>query len=286
MFAFLHGDANVLLSTSIIESGLDVARANTILVNRADTFGLAQLHQLRGRVGRSDRRAYAYFLIPHEDALKPDAKRRLEAIQDLHELGSGFHLANMDLEIRGAGNLLGAEQSGNLAALGYETYMAMLEETIEELRGKVREAEIDPEIRLPVTARLPESYVPEISQRLVLYKRLASSRDDADGDRVRDEILDRYGPLPEDAENLLRVIRLKVAARRIGVAVVELARGEIVLTAGAVTQIDPKRLVNLLTQAGGGLRVSPDHKIHLPVATTEARVLFESAGRLLANLAA
>jgi transcription-repair coupling factor (superfamily II helicase) len=285
MFAFLHGEADILLCTSIIESGLDVPRANTILVNRADSFGLAQLHQLRGRVGRSDRRAYAYFLVPHEDALTPDAKRRLEAIQDLHELGSGFHLANMDLEIRGAGNLLGAEQSGNLAALGYETYMQMLEETIEELRGKVREAEIDPEIRLPVTARLPEAYVPEISQRLVLYKRLASARDDAEVDRVRDEILDRYGPLPADAENLLRVIRLKIAARRLGVAVVELVRGEIVLTAGVSPHIDPKRLVNLLTQAGGGLRVAPDHKIYLAVPSGEPAVLFESAGRLLANLA-
>ena len=137
MLAFLHGEADVLLCTTIIESGLDVPRANTILIHRADALGLAQLYQLRGRVGRSTQRAYAYLLDPRtEEALTRDAQRRLEAIQDLSELGSGFRLANMDLEIRGAGNLLGAEQSGNLAAVGYDTYMEMLEQTIDELRGK------------------------------------------------------------------------------------------------------------------------------------------------------
>ncbi len=196
MLAFMHGEADVLLCTTIVESGLDIPRANTILVNRADTFGLAQLYQLRGRVGRSSHRAYAYLLVPSEDGLTGDAERRLQAIQDLAELGSGFRLASMDLEIRGAGNLLGAEQSGNLAALGYDAYMQMLEETIDELRGQVRETEVDPEIRLPVAARLPEEFVPDVSQRLVLYKRLASSREDADVDRIRDEILDRFGHLP------------------------------------------------------------------------------------------
>jgi len=286
MLAFEHGEADVLLCTAIIESGLDIPRANTILINRADTFGLAQLYQLRGRVGRSSQRAYAYLLVPSEEALTADAKRRLEAIQDLAELGSGFRLANMDLEIRGAGNLLGAEQSGQLAAVGYETYMQMLEETVEELRGHVREVEVDPEIRLPVAARLPEDYVPEISQRLVLYKRLASARDEAEADRIRDEILDRYGPLPADAENLLQVIRLKILARRLGVAAVDVARGDLVLTAGPVTKIDPQRLVNLMTQAGSGLRVTPDHRIHVALPEGTPAELFASARQVLQNLAA
>jgi transcription-repair coupling factor (superfamily II helicase) len=288
MLRFLHGEADVLLCTTIIESGLDIPRANTILINRADALGLAQLYQLRGRVGRSNQRAYAYLLIPGENALSHDAERRLEAIQDLSELGSGFRLANMDLEIRGAGNLLGAEQSGNIGAVGYETYMEMLQETIDELRGQSHAAEIDPEIRLPVAARLPEDYVAVVNQRLVLYKRLASCRDDAEVDRIRDELLDRFGALPADAENLLQVIRLKILAARLGIAAIDAGRGELVLSAAPTTNVDPQRLVNLLTQANGGLRVTPDHRIHAPLpaaAGADPAELFAAARRLLANLA-
>jgi transcription-repair coupling factor (superfamily II helicase) len=284
--SFLHGEADVLLCTTIIESGIDVPRANTILINRADALGLAQLYQLRGRVGRSNHRAYAYLLIPGQDALTTDAERRLEAIQDLSELGSGFRLANMDLEIRGAGNLLGQEQSGNLAAVGYETYMEMLEETMDELRGNVRDPEIDPEIRLPIPARLPDDYVPNVNQRLVLYKRLASCREDSEVDRIRDEILDRFGPMPVQAENLLTVIRLKVLARKLGVVAVDSANGEIVLTAAETTNIDPQRLVNLLTQARGGLRVSPSHKIHATAPGNDPAALCDAARQLMLNLGA
>ncbi len=285
MLAFMHGEADVLLCTTIIESGLDIPRANTMLVNRADTLGLAQLYQLRGRVGRSTHRAYAYLLVRSEAGLTADAERRLQAIQDLAELGSGFRLASMDLEIRGAGNLLGAEQSGNLAALGYDAYMEMLEEAVAELRGQPRETEVDPEIRLPVTARLPEAFVPDVSQRLVLYKRLASSRDDADVGRIRDEILDRYGHLPAEAENLLHVIRLKILARRLGVASVEIAKGHLVLVAGPAARIDPHRLVGRVLQQGGGIRVTPDHRILAPAPRGgDPGVLFDAARRLLESL--
>jgi transcription-repair coupling factor (superfamily II helicase) len=286
MLRFMHGEADVLLCTTIIESGLDIPRANTILINRADQLGLAQLYQLRGRVGRSDQRAYAYLLVPGQEALAGDAERRLEAIQDLTALGSGFRLANLDLEIRGAGNLLGAEQSGNLADVGYETYMQMLQEMMDELRGKPTETEIDPEIRLPVPARLPEDYVAEVNQRLVLYKRLASCREDAEVDRIRDELLDRFGALPAQAENLVELIRIKIRARRLGIAAIDQQRGEIVLTAAKETRVDPQRLVNLLTQARGGLRVAPGHKIHAPAPKGGARMLFTATRRLLANLGA
>jgi transcription-repair coupling factor (superfamily II helicase) len=286
MLRFMHGESDVLLCTTIIESGLDNPRSNTILVNRADALGLAQLYQLRGRVGRSSQRAYAYLLIPGEETLTADAERRLEAIQDLSELGSGFRLANLDLEIRGAGNLLGAEQSGNLAAVGYETYMEMLQETMDELRGEAHEAEIDPEIRLPVPARLPEDYVPDVSQRLVLYKRLASCRDDSEVDRIRDELLDRFGAMPAEAENLVEVIRLKIYARRLGVAAIDQQKGEIVLTAAEKTHVDPQRLVNLLTQARSGLRVTPGHKIYAPAPQGGPDKLFRATRRLLANLGA
>lgn len=288
MHAFIAGDADVLLCTTIIESGIDIPRANTIIINRAHTLGLAQLYQLRGRVGRSTHRAYAYLLVPSLDHLTREAERRLEAIQDLSELGSGFRLANMDLEIRGAGNLLGAEQSGNLMSLGYETYMSMLQETMEELRGEFHDTEIDPEIRLPVEARLPESYVADVSQRLVLYKRASSARDDDDVARIRDEVLDRYGSLPAQASNLFEVIRLKIMARKLGIAAVDVARGEIVLQVAEKTQIDPERLVHLLSQPALGLRVSPDHKIYTPAPPLSggAMPLFEATRELLTRLGA
>jgi transcription-repair coupling factor (superfamily II helicase) len=284
MLAFYHGEADVLLCTTIIESGLDVPRANTILINRADRLGLAQLYQLRGRVGRSDRRAYAYLMIPGADAITDDAERRLDAIQDLSELGSGFRLANMDLEIRGAGNLLGTEQSGHMAAVGFETYMEMLEETVEEMRGNVREIEVDPEIRLPVAARLPEDYVPDVGQRLVLYKRLSSAHENAEVDRIRDEILDRYGPMPDETENLLHVIRIKAAARKLGIAAIDFAQGDLVVTAGEHTRIDPQRLVNLLQHAGSGMRVTPDHRVYAHVGASDPATVFDAATRVLANL--
>ncbi len=286
MMRFLHGEVDVLLCTSIVESGIDISRANTMLVDRAETFGLAQLYQLRGRIGRSSHRAYCHLLIRgNERSLSDDARKRLEALQSFTELGSGMRLASMDLEIRGAGNLLGAEQHGNLAELGFETYMEMLEETIEELRGQVRTKEIDPEIRLPIPAKLPEEYVPDVSQRLVLYKRLASAPDQADADRIRDELLDRFGPLPEPAANLLGVIRLKIAARRLGVAAVDVARDELVLTAAASTRIDPKRLVTLLTHPTLGIRVAPNHKIYAPLlGEKEPQQLFEAAHQLLGQL--
>ncbi len=289
MLAFQRGEADVLLCTTIIESGLDIPRANTIVINRADALGLAQLYQLRGRVGRSSHRAYAYLLVPASTgALSDDARKRLEAIQDLSELGSGFRLANMDLEIRGAGNLLGAEQSGNLRSVGYETYMELLEETIEELRGNIVKAAIEPEIRLPVVARLPEAYVSDVSQRLVLYKRLASSRDEGELAGVRDEILDRYGSLPLEAENLLEVIRLKIMARELGVLAVSAGRGEIVLTVSESANIDPQRLVQLLTKAGANVRVTPDHRIHAPAppAGAAAAALFDRCHDLLLQLGA
>jgi len=285
-YAFFHGQADVLLSTTIIESGVDVPRANTILIDRADALGLAQLYQLRGRVGRSGQRAYAYLLIPGDAALNPDARRRLEAIQDLSALGSGFRLANMDLEIRGAGNLLGAEQSGNLGSVGYETYMELLAEAVDELRGKQREVQVDPEIRLGIAARLPESYVADVQQRLVLYKRLASAPDDGEADRLRDELLDRFGPLPKEAENLLAVIRLKIAARRLGIAQVMLDGSELVFTAAPTTRVDPAKLHRLVTRRRADLRVMPDQRIRAVLRERDPASLFARAGEVLGELGA
>jgi len=285
MLAFLRGESEVLLCTTIIESGLDMPRVNTILVDRADTLGLAQLYQLRGRVGRSRHRAYAYLLVPGDEALTDDARRRMEAIQDLSELGSGFRLANMDLEIRGAGNLLGKEQSGHLGAVGYETYMELLEEAVAELRGSARPVEIDPEVRLPVAAKLPESYVPEVSQRLVLYKRLAGAADDAEVQRIRDELLDRYGPLPAEAENLLSVIGVKLLARGLGLAGVDYANGTLLLRTAPGSRVDPARLVDLLNDRAAGVRLGEGQRIQAAVADAAPPALFARARALLLALA-
>jgi transcription-repair coupling factor (superfamily II helicase) len=285
--AFLRKEADVLLCTTIIESGLDMPNVNTIVVNRADALGLAQLYQLRGRVGRSARRAYAYLLVPTDPgALSGDAQKRLEAIQDLSELGAGFRLANLDLEIRGAGDLLGSEQSGNLRSVGYETYMEMLEETIAELSGRIHEEWIDPEIKLPVVGRLPDDYVPDVSQRLVLYKRLSSARDENEVALIRDELLDRFGRLPSEAEHLLEVIRLKIAARRLGILRIELLRGELVLQVAEQSRIDPDRLVQLLSHARPDLRVTPEQRLVAKAPGPEggAEALFDAARSLLRKL--
>ena len=263
MLDFVERKFDVLVCTAIIESGLDIANANTILIHRADRFGLAQLYQLRGRVGRSDRRAHAYLFLPPEGSMTRDARRRVEAIQDLAELGAGFRLATEDLEIRGAGNLLGSEQSGHIASVGYDLYMEMLEKAISELRGEGVEEVLDPEIRLPIAALLPESFVPDANQRLVIYKQLSSARDDAELAEVRADILDRFGSLPPEAESLIELIRLKTRCRRLGIESVDHSRGELVFKLGERARIEPRQLIALLDEPSSPLRVSPDHRIFL-----------------------
>jgi transcription-repair coupling factor (superfamily II helicase) len=194
MLEFLENKTQVLVCSAIIESGLDFPNANTIIINRADRFGLAQLYQLRGRVGRSHRHAYAYLLIPGEQAITPDAEKRLRALQEIDGLGGGFKLALHDLEIRGAGNLLGQQQSGNITAVGFELYTEMMENAVRELRGEEVTPEIEPEIRLGISAYFPDDYIPDVNQRLFFYKRLASLRNPLELEEIKQEIRDRFGP--------------------------------------------------------------------------------------------
>jgi transcription-repair coupling factor (superfamily II helicase) len=228
MLAFMHGESNLLVTSAIIESGLDIPRANTVIVNRADTFGLAQLYQIRGRVGRSHHRAYAYLMIPGEHLITGDAQKRLRVLQELDDLGGGFRLAAHDLEIRGAGNLLGKQQSGHITAVGLELYTHLLEQAVRELRGEHAEPDLEPEIQLGIPAYVPESYIPDVGQRLVVYKRLAGIRGVPDLEAIAAELEDRYGPVPSLVDTLLRVMELRrwlkdlriVAARRRGDAIV------------------------------------------------------------------
>lgn len=221
MLKFVKREADVLIASAIIQSGLDVPNANTIIVNRADLFGLAQLYQLRGRVGRGGEQAYAYFLIPDEGTLTGDAQKRLIAIQQFTELGSGFRIAAADLEIRGAGNLLGKQQSGHIAAIGLDLYMQMVEQAVQRLKGQIVEEEPDPTLQLPVSAFIPEQYVADPHQRLSFYKRLTACDQVGELALLHGEMQDRYGPAPEPVERLLEVMQLRTHAKRLRLAAIE-----------------------------------------------------------------
>jgi len=246
MLKFMQGEYDVLASTALIENGLDIPRANTILVNHADRFGLADLYQLRGRVGRSNRRAYAYFLIPAEESLPPIAKRRLAALKEFSDLGAGFRLAALDLELRGAGNVLGAEQSGHLNAIGIDLYLKMLDETVEELKGSPARPEVHTTLNLGLDIRIPEGYVADESERLRLYKRissLASSEARAD---LEAELVDRYGPLPASVTNLLDYALLKSAAEGLLVQSIEKKGEEIWMRFHEQAPVDARKLAQFV----------------------------------------
>ena len=205
MLDFIDYKYDVLVATTIIENGIDIPRANTIIINRADHYGLSQLYQLRGRVGRSNRRAYAYLLIPGEQELSPIARRRLAAIREFSDLGAGFRIAALDLELRGAGNLLGGQQSGHMDALGFDLYTQMLERTVAELRGEEVEDETSVTLNLGVDVAIPEDYISDMGQRLRTYKRVSSARDEETLASIRTETEDRYGRIPESVDSCLRM---------------------------------------------------------------------------------
>jgi len=248
MFDFVARKFDVLLATTIVENGLDIPNANTIIINRADRYGLSQLYQLRGRVGRSDRAAYAYLLIPPEDNLSPVAKKRLAAIKEFSDLGSGFRVAALDLEIRGAGNLLGGEQSGQIDTVGFELYMKLLEQTVRELKGEDIEDDLRSTVNLRVDLKIDASYVPDMNQRLMLYRKVAAARHDAEIDTVLEEAVDRYGPLPDSVLNLADYGRIRVMADRLGIETIDREGRIVVLKFRPQAKIDPVRLVAMVRQ--------------------------------------
>ena len=254
MLKFFHGEADLLLATSIIQSGLDVPRANTILVDRADLFGLAQLYQLRGRVGRAGDQAYAYFFFPNEEILGTDAQRRLLAIQEFADLGSGFRIAAADLEIRGAGNLLGKQQSGNIAAVGFDLYMQMVEQAVQQRKGEPVEEEIDPTLHVPVSAFIPDDYVEDGHQRLSLYKRLSASQKVGDLALLHEETQDRYGTPPEPVEQLFEVMQIRLLAKKLKVESLEAANGNVTVTFAPAAAIAQESLDWLMHYSEGRLQ--------------------------------
>ena len=256
MLDFVAREYDVLLATTIIENGLDIPNVNTIIVNHAERYGLSQLYQLRGRVGRSGRRAYAYLLVPPGDALSDVARRRLAAIREFSDLGSGFRVAALDLEIRGAGNLLGAQQSGHIEAIGFDLYVKLLDQTVRELKGEEVEDDHRAAVNLGVDLRIDERYVAETNQRLALYRRVAGARDEAALAAVLDETADRYGPAPPSVLRLAQYGRIRLLADRLGAESIERERRRLVVRFGERARLDPAQLVAFV-QARPAVAVTP-----------------------------
>jgi transcription-repair coupling factor (superfamily II helicase) len=264
MAAFYDGQYDVLLSTAIVESGLDIPAANTLIVHRADNFGLAQLYQLRGRVGRSKIRAYALFTVPPNRALTPQAERRLKVLQSLDTLGAGFELASHDLDIRGAGNLLGEEQSGHIKEVGYELYQEMLREAVEALQAGIEEPAEEawsPSITLGTPVTIPEDYVPDVQLRLSLYRRLATLQSDAEIESFGAEMIDRFGALPAEVEELMKLVAIKVSCRAAHVEKVEAGPKGIMIAFRDNSFANPQGLVRYIAEEGPLAKVRPDMKI-------------------------
>ncbi len=266
---FVDYKFDVLVATTIIENGIDIPRANTIIINRADNYGLSQLYQLRGRVGRSSRRAYSYLLIPSEQELTPIARKRLAAIREFSDLGAGFRIAALDLELRGAGNLLGGQQSGQMEAIGFELYTQMLERTVMELRGQPIEEEINTQLSLGIDTRIPEEYVFDMSQRLRSYKRIASAKDDDELQRIRAEMADRYGRLTESVENLFLYAQVRREAEHLGVLSIDRMGETLAIKFSEKSKTDPQRLLAFIADKASAANFSPNGilRIKLMVGT-------------------
>ncbi len=276
MVSFVNKEIDVLVSTTIIESGLDIPSANTIIINRADMLGLAEIYQLRGRVGRSSTQSFAYLLVPSVDSLSRDSRDRLRALMDCSELGGGFKLAMSDLQIRGGGNLLGVSQSGNIAAIGYDLYLDLLQKTVADLKARAsredhekQKDDIDPEINLQVSAYIPATYIPDISQRYITYRRMAALTTTSEEilEDLKDELVDRYGNLPMETINLFRIITLKKQLADLRIHKLEKGRGTLVFSFSDDTPISPEMLLTYLQ------RHSNRRKDAMPRLTPEGRLI-------------
>ena len=285
MCDFMHGRFNLLLCTTIIESGLDIPTANTLIVNHADTFGLSQLYQIRGRVGRSRQRAYAYLLIRGEGAITSDARERLKIMQELTELGAGFRIATYDLELRGAGDLLGARQSGNIVAVGFELYTELLEEAVARLKGEAVAAKVEPEIKLRIPAFIPEEYVGNANQRLVIYKRLTQASSEDEVLELQAELADRFGALPVAAAYLVEVMKLRIHLAALMVREAEFDGKRLVFSFHERTTVSPDAIIGLVRQQPKTYRFTPDFRLFVELADTSFDGVLAAARNVLKRLA-
>jgi transcription-repair coupling factor (superfamily II helicase) len=285
MLGFMRHDADILVSTTIVENGLDIPLANTMIINRADRHGLSELYQLRGRVGRSNRRAYAYLLIPADTELSPIARRRLAALKEFSDLGAGFKIAALDLELRGAGNLLGGEQSGHIDAIGFEMYTSMLERTVRELKGEVEVEEAEVALNLGLNIRIPVEYIAEENQRLRMYKRVAGVDSEKQLEDVTGELTDRYGEPPAPVRNLLEYAALKLLARRVGAVGIDRHRDTVNIKFGENAAIDPEKLMRFVATKKGA-NFSPQGVLKYTLVATAAEQVLGNLRNMLEGLAA
>ncbi|HEY1658021.1 MAG TPA: transcription-repair coupling factor [Candidatus Sulfotelmatobacter sp.] len=283
MLKFMHHEADILVSTTIIENGLDIPLCNTILINRAERLGLSELYQLRGRVGRSNRRAYAYLLIPPEVELTPIARRRLAALKEFSDLGAGFKLAALDLELRGAGNMLGGEQSGHIEAIGFELYTQMLERAVREMKGDAAPEEAETQLNLGLNIRIPADYIPEENQRLQMYKRVARVETESQLGDVTAEMTDRYGPPPPAVRNLFDYATLKLLCMKVGVNAIERKRDVVTLKFQQNAQVDPEQLARFVSGQRGA-QFTPDGQLKFQLKATAAEEVLRSLRTILEQL--
>ncbi|HNP64814.1 MAG TPA: transcription-repair coupling factor, partial [Woeseiaceae bacterium] len=289
MLDFYHRRFNILLCTTIVESGIDVPTANTIIINRADRFGLAQLHQLRGRVGRSHHRAYAYLLAPPKAAMTADAIKRLEAIDSLEDLGAGFTLATHDLEIRGAGELLGDTQSGQIQEIGFSLYTELLGRAVDSLRAG-KEADLEAplntgvDINLHVAALLPEDYVPDVHLRLMLYKRISAAKSSEELRELQVELVDRFGLLPDAGRNLMRIAAMRRTAAKLGIEKIDAADRGGYLVFAAESHIDPVALVQLVQNDSRHYRLQGSHRLQISDDLSDLEKRFRTVEKLMQHL--
>jgi transcription-repair coupling factor (superfamily II helicase) len=285
MSEFVQRKFDVLVCTTIIQSGLDIPNANTIIINHADKLGLAEMYQIRGRVGRSGHQAYAYLLIPRGlKTLSEEARKRLQVLQEFSELGAGFKIATRDLEIRGAGTLLGPSQSGNIDGVGFEMYTQLMKRAVAELKGEPLPKEIEPEIRIPVSAYLPAEYIKDSDQRLLLYKKISSVGTEDELMEIQGEIEDRYGKVPGEAKNLLKVIMIKTLLRDMGIRSLRWYPGGIELAFDEEAPVDTGALVRMVQEGENHFRLSPDARLSISISGTPDESLFEEITKPLKDL--
>jgi transcription-repair coupling factor (superfamily II helicase) len=283
MLGFVRHEADILVATTIIENGLDIPLCNTIIINRADRHGLSELYQLRGRVGRSNRRAYAYLLVPAEQELTPVARRRLAALKEFSDLGAGFKIAALDLELRGAGNLLGGEQSGNIDAVGFEMYTGMLDRAIRELKGEELAEQVSTQLNLGIDLRIPTFYITEENQRLRMYKRAAGVESEAALEDVRKELQDRYGPMPSQVRYLLSAASLKLLSEKVGVLAIDRKRDSVTIKFTENAQIEPERLAKFVSR-NRNAQFSPGGVLKFNLRSTQPEDVIDQINGLLREL--
>ncbi|MEM6961149.1 MAG: TRCF domain-containing protein, partial [Myxococcota bacterium] len=284
MLDFVEGRFDVLCATAIIESGLDIPRANTILIDRADMFGLAQLYQLRGRVGRSKERAYCYLLTPPPSKLSEEARNRIQALERFTQLGSGFQIASLDMELRGAGDLLGGEQSGSVSLVGFDLFVQMLEEAVAQLRGEEIAHEVDPELTLDIEQHLPEEYIDDVGVRLSFYKRFASAADEHTITDLAEEMEDRFGHPPSAARCFVRAMRLRPKLRELNILGCEASQNRVMLHLREDTPLDPAKVMKLVTQPQSRWKLSADMRLTCRFDRDETGDAIENAQSVLETL--